>query len=299
MFPTMQEWRYRPGGMSKPAPAKRAATRRPPPASRPRPAFHEPLKSPSALLMAMEGRAMIEWASFALAWPWLKSAPRGDGHPVLVLPGLCAGDSSTLPIRRFLEHLGYATYPWELGLNFGPRDHVIKGLVDRVRALQKAHRQKVSLVGWSLGGAMANAMALQMPERVRQVVTLGSPLTGHPKGTNAWRVFELVSGFRHDDERLMALVDGEPSVPTTSIMSKTDGIVNWRMSLAEESPIAENIEVSATHMGMGANPAVLWIIADRLAQAEGQWKPFERNHALHSLLYRNPHRFRLADLIAP
>ena len=112
--------------------------------------------------------------------------------------------------------------------------------------------------------APANAMALQMPERVRQVITLGSPLTGHPKGTNAWRVFELVSGFRHDDERLMELVNGEPSVPTTSIMSKTDGVVNWRMSLAEESPIAENIEVSATHMGMGANPAVLWIIADRL-----------------------------------
>jgi hypothetical protein len=131
------------------------------------------------------------------------------------------------------------------------------------------------------------------------VITLGSPLTGHPKGTNAWRVFELVSGFRSHDERLMELVDGVPSVPTTSIMSKTDGVVNWRMSLHEESPIAENIEVSATHLGMGANPAVLWIIADRLAQLEGQWKPFERSHALHSLLYRNPNRFRLADLIAP
>jgi pimeloyl-ACP methyl ester carboxylesterase len=264
-----------------------------------RPATHETLKSPSALLMAMEGRAMFEWASCALAWPFLKSAPRGDGHPVLVLPGLCAGDSSTIPLRRFLDRLGYVSYPWQLGPNFGPRDHVIKGMVDRVRAVQKQHKQKVSLVGWSLGGAMANAMALQMPERVRQVITLGSPLTGHPKGTNAWRVFELVSGFRHDDERLMELVSGEPSVPTTSIMSKTDGIVNWRMSLAEESPIAENIEVSATHMGMGANPAVLWIIADRLAQAEGAWKPFRRSHAIHSLLYRNPHRFRLADLIAP
>ena len=87
--------------------------------------------------------------------------------------------------------------------------------------------------------------------------------------------------------------------PTTSIMSKTDGIVNWRMSLAQESPIAENIEISATHMGMGANPAVLWAIADRLAQAEGQWKPFERSGTWRSLIYRDPHRFRLADLLAP
>jgi len=264
-----------------------------------RPQTHETLKSPSALLMAMEGRAMIEWASYALSWPLLRRAPRGDNHPVIVLPGLLAGDPSTYPLRRFLSHLGYEAYPWQQGLNFGPRDHVIKGLVDQVRSVQKKHKQKVSIVGWSMGGAMANALALRMPERVRQVITLGSPLTGHPKGTNAWRVFELVSGFRADDHRLMELVNGNPTVPTTSIMSKTDGIVNWRMSLAQESHIAENIEVSATHLGMGANPAVLWAIADRLAQVEGEWKPFERSSAWRTLLYRDPHRFRLADLFAP
>lgn len=259
----------------------------------------EPMKSPSALLMAMEGRAMFEWASYALTWPWLRNAPRGDGHPVLVLPGLCVGDNTTYPLRRFLSHLGYEAYPWCQGLNFGPRDHVIKGMVDQVRALQKKHKKKVSIVGWSLGGAMANALALRMPERIRQVITLGSPLSGHPRGTNVWRVFELVSGFRADDERLMELVNGNPAVPTTSIMSKTDGVVSWRMSLARESRIAENIEISATHLGMGANPAVLWAIADRLAQEEGKWKPFERTGAWRSLVYRDPHRFRLADLIAP
>lgn len=264
-----------------------------------RPDTHESLKSPSALLMAMEGRAMLEWASYALTWPWLRNAPRGDAHPVLVLPGLCAGDHSTYPLRRFLNHLGYTAYPWQQGLNLGPRDHVVKGMVDQVRAIQKAHKRKVSIVGWSLGGAMANALALRMPERVRQVVTLGSPLTGHPRGTNAWRIFEIVSGFHSDDERLMQLVNGKPAVPTTSIMSKTDGIVNWRMSLAQESRIAENIEVSATHLGMGANPAVLWAIADRLAQEEGKWKPFVRTGTFRSLLYRDPHQFRLADLLAP
>ena len=276
-------------------PRSRAAAVEPPV----RPTTHERLKAPSALLLAMEGRAMFEWASCAVAWPLLKSAPRGDGHPVLVLPGLCAGDHSTIPLRRFLTRQGYVAEPWRQGLNFGPRDHVIKGLVDQIRALQKKHKQKVSLVGWSLGGAMANALALRMPERIRQVVTLGSPLTGHPKGTNVAKVFELVSGFRADDERLMELVNGEPEVPTTSIMSKTDGIVSWRMSLARESRIAENIEVSATHLGMGVNPAVLWVIADRLAQAEGDWKPFERSNALRSALFRDPHRFRFADLIAP
>lgn len=272
--------------------------KRPTPA-RKRPRTHEMMKPPSPLLLALEGRAMFEWGSLAFAWPWLRNAPRGDGHPVLVLPGLIAGDNSTWPLRKFLDHLGYAAYPWDQGPNFGPRDHVIKGLVDRVRELQDKHEQKVSLLGWSLGGAMANALALRMPERIRQVITMGSPLTGSPKGTNVWRVFEMVSGFRADDPRLMALVDGKPSVPTTSIMSKTDGIVNWRMSLAQKTRIAENIEVSATHLGMGANAAVYWAIADRLAQEEGKWKPFERSSAWRSLVYRDPHEFRLADLIAP
>ncbi|MEO8159928.1 MAG: alpha/beta fold hydrolase [Arenimonas sp.] len=258
-----------------------------------------PLKPPSSLLLAMEGRAMLEWAAFALSWPLLRSAPRGDGHPVLVLPGLCAGDHSTVPLRRFLGHLGYDAQPWGQGLNFGPRDHVIRGLVDQVRGMQREHGRKVTLVGWSLGGAMAHALALRMPKRIRQVVTLGSPLSGQPHGTNAAKLFRLVSGFRADDERLHALLDGTPQVPTTSIMSKTDGIVHWRMSLARESLIAENIEISATHMGMGANPAVLWAIADRLAQVEGQWKPFVRNSAWRALLFRNPHDFRLADLLAP
>lgn len=265
-----------------------------------RPQTHQVLKSPSWLCMALESRAAFEWGSFLAAWPLLKKAPRGDGHPVLVLPGLVAGDRSTFPIRRTLSRLGYVPYKWEQGLNFGPRDHVIKGLVDKVRQMQDEHSQKISIVGWSLGGAMANALALRMPERIRSVITLGSPHTGHPKGTNAWRVFELVSGFRHDDPRLMDLVAGKPSVPTTSIMSKTDGVVNWRMSLAPDHHLAENIEVSATHMGMGANAAVLWAMADRLAQKEGEWQPFDRNASpLHALVFRDPHRFRLADLIAP
>jgi len=265
----------------------------------PKPRRSPPLKPPSSLLLAMEGRAMLEWASFALAWPLLKSAPRGDGHPVLVLPGLCAGDNTTVPLRRFLKHLGYDARPWGQGLNFGPRDHVIKGMVDQVRQMEEEHGRKVSLVGQSIGGAMAHALALRMPQRIRQVITLGSPLGGQPEGTNVAKIFELVSGFRADDERLHAMISGAPQVPTTSFMSKTDGIVNWRMSLAQESPIAENIEVSATHMGMGANPAVLWAIADRLAQEEGQWKPFDRRSAWRYLLYRDPHEFRLADLLAP
>jgi len=117
--------------------------------------------------------------------------------------------------------------------------------------------------------------------------------------TNAWRVFELVSGWKADDPRLAQWLTEHPPAPSTSFMSKTDGVVNWRMSMAPEGEFSENIEVTATHMGMGANPAVLWAIADRLSQAEGEWRPLNRSGLLRAMLYRDPRKLRLADLIAP
>lgn len=245
------------------------------------------LRAPSAFLLALEGRAFVEWASYLAAWPLLARAPRGDGHPVLVLPGLTAGDASTWPLRRFIERCGYAAYPWELGLNCGPRDGTVRKLLARIRSIEREHDRKVSLVGWSLGGAMARVLAVREPERVRSVITLGAPLGGHPKATNAWRLFEWVSGVRADDPRLRALMSRVPPVPSTSILSKTDGIVSWPMSLIPDGTLSENIEVNASHFGMGANPAVLWAVADRLAQPEGCWKPFDRR-GLRALIYDDP-----------
>jgi pimeloyl-ACP methyl ester carboxylesterase len=245
-------------------------------ARRTSPAQAAPHPAPSAMLLALEARAVAEWAAMLMSWPLLKRAPGGDGHPVLVLPGLVANDWSTWPLRRFLEARGYAAYPWDLGFNVGPRDRIVRGLGERVRELHRKHKRKVSLVGWSLGGAMARALACAMPEKVRSVVTLGSPLSGHPRSTNAWRVFELVSGFDSDDPRLRAVLARHPKVPTTSILSRLDGVVAWPMSLVPSTEVSENIEVRASHLGMGVHPAVLWAIADRLAQAEGQWRPFER-----------------------
>ena len=247
-----------------------------------------PSRPPSPLLLALEGRAFIEWAACVAAWPLLTLAARGDGHPVLVLPGLAAGDTTTLPLRKFLEGRGYAVYPWELGLNYGPRDGTVHKLLKRMRAIEREHGRKLSLVGWSLGGAMARALAVHEPQRVRSVITLGSPLSGNGKATNAWRLFEFVSGVRADDPRLKKLMSRHPPVPSTSILSKTDGIVAWPASLIPQTKLSENIEVGASHFGMGANPAVLWAIADRLAQREGEWKPFDRR-GLRALLYDDPH----------
>ncbi len=258
-----------------------------------------PLRAPSPLLMALEGRAVFEWASLAVSWPLLRRAPRGDGHPVLVLPGLIANDASTWALRRYLTDRGYTAYPWDEGFNVGPRNNLVGRLEKRLTDIERRHGRTASLIGWSLGGAMARALAVRMPDHVRSVITLGSPIQGHHSGTNAWRIFELVSGWKADDPRLLEWLAEHPPAPSTSFMSKTDGVVNWRMSLAPENARSENIEVSATHMGMGANPVVLWAIADRLSQPEGEWQPLARTSPLRTLLYRDPRKIRLADLIAP
>ena len=177
-----------------------------------------------------------------------------------------ARDFTTLPLRRFLRERGYAPYPWELGFNFGPRAGVLEACVERVRSLQRQHGRPVSLIGWSLGGVYAREVAKEMPDATRCVITLGTPFTGHPRATNAWRFYEFVSGHAATTPRDGARAP-PPPVPTTSIYSRSDGIVAWQCSVNEAEPQAENIEIHASHVGMGMNPLALYArSADRLAQ---------------------------------
>ena len=234
----------------------------------------EPIRAPGALLLALEGRAPWEFAASVLATPLLRRLPRGDGHRVLVLPGLAANDLTTLPIRTFLKDRGYDALPWEQGVNLGPRPGVLDALRARLRALH-ADGRKVSLVGWSLGGVYARELAKEMPELVRCVITLGSPFSGPPQATNAWWLFERVSGHPEPDAAMQAALRVAPPVPTTSIYSRTDGIVAWQCSLNPRGALCENIEVPASHIGLGLNPLALVAMADRLAQAPGRWRPFD------------------------
>lgn len=251
--------------------------------------FHiEDMRAPNALLLALEGRAPWEYAALLAATPWLRKLPRGDGHPVLVFPGLGANDFTTGALRRFLDDLGYVTHPWGQGFNFGPRQGVLERCNHDVRRLFNAHARKVSLIGWSLGGIYARELAKELPDHVRCVITLGTPFTGHPRATNAWRFFELVSGQSVHDPHVLAQIRKEPPVPTTSIWSRSDGIVSWRCSVVAPGPLAENIEVHASHVGMGMNPLALYAVADRLAQPAGHWKPFEP-HGARRWFFRTPH----------
>jgi pimeloyl-ACP methyl ester carboxylesterase len=238
----------------------------------------ELVQAPGPLLLMLEARAPWEYAAMWAATPWLSKLPVGDGHPVVVFPGLGASDFSTAPLRKFIRERGYAPYAWAQGFNFGPRNGVLQGCRDVVKRAADKHGSKVSLVGWSLGGIYAREMAKDMPELARCVITLGTPFTGHPRATNAWRFYELVSGQSVHDAHLTRQVRVPPACPTTSIYSKTDGIVAWQCSINEPAPHTENIEVHASHVGMGMNPLALFAVADRLAQnphTPQDWMPFD------------------------
>ena len=247
-------------------------------ASEPRP--------PSPWLLLMEGgRAPLEYAATMALMPWLSRLPAGDGHPVIVFPGLGASELSTRPLRDFLGRLGYAVYDWGLGRN-RPRGGVLQDCRERVLEVAGKHGRKVSLVGWSLGGVYARELAKALQPQVRCVVTLGSPFSGHVRATNVSYAYELYSGrpLHHDAQRAERLKRA-PTVPTTSIYSRTDGVVAWQCSVNDEQPHTENVEIHASHMGLGVNPLALFIVADRLRQDPAQWQRFDAQ-ALPRWLFR-------------
>jgi len=187
----------------------------------------------------------------------------------------------------------YDAHRWEMGRNLGlSLERDVEALLDR--RLQEIHERsggKVSLIGWSLGGMLARELARRNPERVRSVITLASPM-GDPKATNAWRLFEVVSGIRIDDEyiqsRVRKLREPIPGIPTTAIYSTSDAVVSSEIAKLPPGDQVENIGVAASHFGMGFNPAVFFAIADRLRQIEGDWRPFEIS-GIRKLFYHRRH----------
>lgn len=225
------------------------------------------ITAPALRLLVQEMRAPLEMAKFWLAAKRLPDLPRGDGHAVMLVPGFGTGDEALRPLARVLERLGYAAYGWGEGRNLGMRPRVKQNLAQRLQALNERHDGPVSLIGWSLGGVFVREMARAQPERVRRVITLGSPINGHPAANNMMLLFRLANrgrpvkldmeGFQR---RKLA-----PPVPCTAIYSQSDGIVAWRACLEDAGDNTENLEVAGSHFGLGYNMEALKLIAERLS----------------------------------
>jgi pimeloyl-ACP methyl ester carboxylesterase len=240
-----------------------------------------PASAPSLALLGVEPlRAAFEYASMRMMDR--ESLPEGDGHPVIIFPGLASDRRSLVPLRNCCEGLGYAVYDWEQGFNTGPQgdiDEWLGNLCGHVKDVAALHNRRVSLVGWSLGGIYAREIAKMLPKAVRQVVTLGTPFAGTGEETNVGWLYKLVNGSEPlVDEHLAARLRTTPPVPTTSIYSRSDGVVAWQTCLLDGSFEAENVEVDGSHIGLPWNPQVLRIVADRLGQAEGAWRLHARTN---------------------
>jgi len=230
----------------------------------------------------------LETAAFFTAQPTLTWLGHGDGHPVLVLPGFGAGDSTTQPLRWALKRHGYTAIPWGLGSNFGPTRRIARDLRKLLANVHKEYAQNVSLIGWSLGGILARTLARESPDKVRQVITLGSPyrmMEDQIPSATAALPHLLFSRLRegHDHSFEMMRIPEQDriplAVPATSIYSRTDNIANWRDCIDATgadapNPRAENIEVRTSHLGLASNICVFVAILDRLRQPQQDWAPF-------------------------
>jgi pimeloyl-ACP methyl ester carboxylesterase len=231
----------------------------------------------TGLLATELPRAGLELGVSATASPLLAAARRGGGQPVLVLPGFLQSDASTLVLRSYLRWLNYSVHGWQLPANLGSTDSVVRGLRSRVVALKKTYGQRVTIIGWSLGGLYAHELARHAPGSVQQVVTLGTPvqLAGR-RGRAASLAFDRLSQL-HVAPPLVVRPwreSGGLRVPATSVYSRSDGIAPWKACRLSPGRKRENIEVYGSHLGLVHNPSVLLLLADRLAQPEDSWRPF-------------------------
>jgi pimeloyl-ACP methyl ester carboxylesterase len=243
----------------------------------------------AGLLVTEPLRGLVDHAALVLATPLLAAAPRGDGHGVLVLPGLLASDSSTIPLRTFLRWLGYEVRGWDLGRNHGPTEAILAGLPRALLDQAERTGRPVSVIGWSLGGVFARELARRHPRKVRQVITLGSPFTmTDTRQSHAHHPFRRLRHLHAEEAALPSFAQrARPiSVPSTAVYSRLDGVVAWPSCIEPETALHQNVEVRCSHLGFGVDPATLWLIADRLAVPAGQRIPFQPPAALRPLFPR-------------
>ena len=230
-------------------------------------------------------RAFAEFASLAYTRRFLNRMPKGDGHAIVLLPGFLGDDGYNAPLRKYLGRLGYQALGWAQGRNLGPRGDLLDRALDYINDLAEETGGKVSLIGHSLGGIYARELAKELPDQIRQVISLGSPFgEGRDTGSYPRRLF---SALNPDEDITIAqhTLTQPPPVPTTAVYSKGDGVTAWQTTIQEgRHPQVQNIQVWGSHCGMTINPMVWFLLAERLAQEDGAWQPF-RSSTWRKLFY--------------
>ena len=234
-------------------------------------------RPPLALLGAEPFRAVYELARHRLAE--VRPSKPGDGHPVVIFPGLGADGRSVATLREHCRSLGYTAFDWGQGFNTGPQgdlDTWLATLKSKVDVLLADHAQPATLIGWSLGGLYAREIGKLMAPRLRQVITIGTPFNAEADHTHAGWLFRLLNGSAARlDVALGQRLRTPPPLRTTSIYSRSDGVVAWQTCRHDKpSRLVHDIQVDGSHIGLGWNRDVLDAVTDRLAQKPGPWKHY-------------------------
>lgn len=236
------------------------------------------IAAPNPSLTLLEPfRAAMEFAFQQFAMP--PKAATGDGHPVIIFPGLGADGTSVSILRTHCQELGYEAFDWGQGFNIGPRGEIdawLEGLADQISGQLEKHTKPATLIGWSLGGLYARELGKLLAPKLRQVITIATPFNGSAEDNSAAWLSSVLSGSATSiDPAWIERLRIPPPIRTTSIYSRSDGVVAWETCRHDKySSLVEDIEVDGSHMGMGWNQEVFNVIADRLGQDAGPWRPY-------------------------
>ncbi|MCC6960560.1 MAG: alpha/beta fold hydrolase [Dehalococcoidia bacterium] len=228
---------------------------------------------------------------FPLDWVSLRSSPvyygcgipRGGGEPVVVVPGFLASDVSLTELYWWLSRIGYKPYFSNIGRNADCPDHIAGLLLETIKRAHRETGQRVRVVGHSLGGMLGRSVALDYPEHVSLVISMGSPfrdvVKAHPvliaaasalRGVHGRAVARNVKPSCFSGHCTCAFVKNmlapeEYEVAHYAIYSKNDGVVEWENCIEDDPSL--NDEVNCTHIGMAFHPGVYRVLAQRLRQA--------------------------------
>lgn len=190
--------------------------------------------------------------------------PDGQGRVVLVIPAFMTSDAITRHLRAFLQQCGYRAVGWELGVNWGPTPRLVAALRRRFAELRRQTDDRVSLVGLSLGGLLARDLAYDVPDDVRQVITIASPFN-LPTASPIELMVRLTACFYRPVIDVARLASPLP-VPSAAIFTRDDGVVAWE-SCRRADPTCTHVEVSGPHLSICRNPVVLRAVAEILSAA--------------------------------
>lgn len=194
----------------------------------------------------------LAWNGARLVRHFAKRGPRGplEGEPVLVIPGFLSSDETTYALRKELAAAGFRVHGWKLGWNLGARADTIERIRQRVEGL--GYDKPILIVGWSLGGVFAREFARHHPDKVKAVVTLGSPFSGDPRQNRVWKLYELVARHPVTSPPIPRITD-KPPVPCLAIWSRRDGLIAPRAARGLDHERYREAELDCHHMAFGVS----------------------------------------------